>query len=98
MTELCPRRLIVTRHAMRRYFERVPGATAAGAREQLQGRAAEAAIATGARVVRIGRCRVILEHTRFSTIIITVLSGGGGMPVQLRPACRGGLAPIGNWA
>lgn len=98
MTELCPRRLVVTPHAMRRYLERVPGATVAGARELLQSRAAQAAIATGARVLKIGRCRIILDHTPFSTVVVTVLPAGSTMPVQLRPAHLGGMLPIGSWA
>lgn len=87
-------RIIVSEHALQRYRERIGAGSDAEALAVLTGPAVACAAAFGARVVRMARGRIILEHGATGVRVITVLRISDRLPHQLLPGALGGPAPI----
>lgn len=81
----------VTSHAIERYLERVGADSEAEAMAVLTGPAVARAVAFGARIVRLARCRIVIEFTPIGAKVLTVLPiEGDRIPFQLIPPSRGG--------
>lgn len=84
----------VTRHAIERYCERIGAESEAEARIALCGRSVQAAVAFGARIVRLTHGRIVLDlYPDGSANVITVVPLET-LPVQLVPAAWGGVPLI----
>ena len=87
--------IFITDHAVQRWQERVdPRAGRAEIAAILSCRAVVVAAEFGARVVRIGRHRVILELRPGGAAVITVILFNDHLPRALLPAQRGGEMPV----
>ena len=79
----------VSHHAVRRFIERIGAGSEAEARCALTCHAVQAAIAFGARVVRLESGRIIIKHTATGATVVTVVPLDR-LPVQLMPEVWGG--------
>lgn len=87
------RAIRITDHAVERYRQRVADLPGDVIRSVLSGPAVAVAAQFGARVVRMGRFRVLLDLSPISAVVVTVVPAVG-LPTQLVPMDRGGLPPV----